>query len=150
MTDTPPATGKKWWRNHLLWFAPLLTFSAGISYFTVFARYPVLRDFPWLNLPLVLVGFLLSVLAFVRTFSRRSRINRKLIAATGLLFSFAIASLFCAYIFYLSYQLPAPAETTLSIETAPGITLIDHTGREVSLSQYQGRKLILTFYRGHW
>lgn len=150
MTDAPPAASRKPRRNHLLWFAPLLTLAAGISYFTFFARYPILRDFPWLNLPLVVLGFLLSVLAFGRTFSRRSRINRKLIAATGLLFSFAIAALFCGYIFYLSYQLPAPADSTLAMDSAPDITLIDHNGREVRLAQFQGRKLILTFYRGHW
>lgn len=137
-------------RNHLLWLGPLLTFGGAVSYFTTFARYPALRDFPWLNLPLVLLGPALSLVALRRSIKRRSRRAIKAAAVVGTLFSFGLASLFCGYVFFLSALLPSPTATTLSISEMPDLTLLDQRGREVSLSSYRGRKLVLTFYRGYW
>ena len=50
-------------RNHFVWLGPVVCFVAGVSYFEAFASVPPLRDVPWVNLPLVLVGWALSVLA---------------------------------------------------------------------------------------
>ena len=48
--DRPP-------RNHALWLGPLISVAGTVSYFQFFARFPALRDFPWINLPLVVIGF---------------------------------------------------------------------------------------------
>lgn len=58
--------------NHALWIGPLITLAGAVSYFTVFSRFAPLRDFPWLNLPVVLAGLALSALAFWRAIARRS------------------------------------------------------------------------------
>ncbi len=61
MTQTPPKQ-----RNHLVWLGLLISLVGLVSYFTFSARFPVLRDFPWLNLPMVLVGLGVSIWALRR------------------------------------------------------------------------------------
>ncbi len=56
-------------RNHLLWIGPAVVFTGFVSYYKVFAFYPDLRDFPWVNLPWVLIGVALTVLGARRAFS---------------------------------------------------------------------------------
>ena len=137
-------------RNHLLWIGPLLTLVGGLSYFMYFARFPVLRDVPWINLPLVMAGVALSLVAVGRGFSRRAVYRGKVLGSLGLVFSVLLASLFTLYIFVWSYSLPEPSELTLSLGTAPDFTLTDQHGKPVSLQGLRGRKVVLTFYRGHW
>ena len=64
--------------------------------------------------------------------------------------SLAMALLFNAYVFHLSYQIPEPTELTTGLTAAPDFVLPDQKGRSVQLSEYRGKKVILTFYRGHW
>jgi hypothetical protein len=137
-------------RNHLLWIGPLLTFVGGVTYFLYFARIPALRDVPWVNLPLVLGGLVLSLVAVGRGFARRAPYRGKVLGSLGAVFSLLIASLFTMYIFVWSYGLPAPGERTLSLGTAPDFILTDQHGAPVSLADLRGRKVVLTFYRGHW
>jgi hypothetical protein len=137
-------------RNHLLWIGPLLTFAGGVSYFLYFARFPALRDVPWVNLPLVLAGLLLSVIALGRAFSRRAVYRGKVLGSLALAFSVLLTGLFALYVFVWSYGLPEPGEVTLSLGEAPDFTLTDQHGEPVTLSALRGRKVVLTFYRGHW
>ena len=134
-------------RNHLTWIGPVITFLGMVSYFLVFVRWPMLRDFPWINLPLVLVGFATSVAAFRRR--RRESLVSRLLAWSGLGFSTLVAGLFCFYVFYYSSTLPV-AGNTLQIERAPGIALTDQHGDVVSLADMRGNKVILVFFRGFW
>ena len=47
-------------RNLYAWIGPLVVLAGTVSYFVYFFRFPVLRDFPWVNLPLVALGLLIS------------------------------------------------------------------------------------------
>ena len=47
--------------NYGAWLGPLVTFVGAISYFVYFVRFADLRDFPWVNLPLVGLGAMLSI-----------------------------------------------------------------------------------------
>jgi hypothetical protein len=136
-------------RDHRVWIGPVVTFAGAVSYFTTFSRFAFLRDFPWLNLPIVLAGVVLSALGARNAF-RSSGTWRKLFAAGGLVLSTLLGGLFCLYVFFLSYLLPAPTAVALGLERVPELTLPDHTGRPVALSGFRGRKLVVTFYRGHW
>lgn len=137
-------------RNHALWLGPLLTFAGMISYFQVFARFPALRDFPWINLPLVLVGLALTVLGVRRAFAHRSRVWIKIAGSIGMAFSLLVGGFFLAYVFAISYSLPDATTTSLDLEQAPDFALSDHTGAIHRLSDYRGSKVVLVFYRGYW
>jgi hypothetical protein len=137
-------------RNHALWLGPLITFVGMVSYFEFFARFPVLRDFPWVNLPLVLIGIALSVGGFWGAYVRGSRWPVKAAASMGLAFSLLCGGFFIFYVFSISNSLPAPTSTTRALEQAPDFALEDSAGRIHRLSDYRGTKVVLVFYRGHW
>jgi hypothetical protein len=129
-------------RNHLVWVGALLSLFGLVSYFTIFARFAVLRDFPWLNLPLVLIGLGLSIWALQRRLSPWS--------AIGALMSAACAALLVGYVFILSDQLPDVATVIEVGAPAPAFSLSDHTGATVELADFEGKPLVLVFYRGFW
>jgi len=134
-------------RNHLAWIGPLLVFAGFVSYYLFFARFPVLRDFPWVNLPLIWAGAVLSVLGVARA---RRRGRGKIPAAVGLLFALLVTAFFHLYVFWLSYRLPDGAESAAVEAVAPDFTLQDQSGRPVSLSDLRGSNVVLVFYRGFW
>ncbi len=137
-------------RNHLIWVGLLITAVGAVSYFSFFARIPALRDFPWVNLPLVALGAVLSALAVARAFRRPERYRGKLLGALGLALSLLLAGLFAFYVFYLSYQLPAATARATELVEAPGFALTAADGGTVRLADYRGRKVVLVFYRGFW
>ncbi len=136
---SPPAR-----RRHGLsvWLGPLVGVAGLVSYFTVFARFPVLRDVPWLNLPLVLIGVALSVHALRRRRSIRS--------FAGLAVSALSATLLAGYVWGLSSQLPATDGVVAVGAPAPSFALPDHQDRVVRLEDFAGHDLVLVFYRGFW
>lgn len=150
MVDSPSRSRSVARRNHALWIGPLLTFAGMVSYFQYFVRFPLLRDFPWVNLPAVLLGLGLSAWGLWQAFSRGSRWWLKLLGGLGTAFSLLIAGLFCAYVFSISYALPAAPSVVLEQGQAPEFVLRDHTGREVRLADFRGSRVVLVFYRGHW
>jgi hypothetical protein len=141
--DRPP-------RNHALWLGPLIAFGGMVSYFEFFARFPTLRDFPWINLPLVLIGIALSLGGFWGAYTRGSRLWVKLAGSFGLALSLLSGGFLIAYVFAISNSLPAESATTTALEQAPDFALEDSEGRVHRLSDYSGSKVVLVFYRGHW
>jgi hypothetical protein len=144
----PEAAARR--RNHALWLGPLAAAAGFLSYYTFFVRFPTLRDFPWVNLPLVLVGLALSAWAAWRAFARPQVFRGRVLGSVGLAFSTLAAGFLCFYVFHLSSTLPPPLSTTLALETAPEFALADQLGATVRLSDYRGRKVVLVFFRGHW
>jgi hypothetical protein len=128
----------------------LITFSGAVSYFLIFARFPKLRDFPWVNLPLVLAGLILSFAGLRRAFDKASSYRGKWLGSLGALFSLLVGGMFGWYVFYYSYTVPPTSEKTAGLEIAPGFELMDQEGRHVRLSDFRGRKVVLVFYRGFW
>ena len=136
--------------NHAAWLGFVLTFAGMVSYFELFARFPLLRDFPWINLPIVLAGMALSVLGLVRAIRRRSRLWARGLAGLGLALSLLVGGFFVVYVFVLSYALPAPTATATSLDVAPDFELPDAHGVKHRLADYRGSRVVLVFYRGHW
>ena len=137
-------------RNHLLWIGPAVVFTGFVSYYKVFAFYPDLRDFPWVNLPWVLIGVALTVLGVRRAFSPLRARRGKILGALALAFSVFVAGIFLLYVFRLSYMLPDSAGVRQKLTAAPQFALTDQDGRQVRLADHRGRKVVLVFYRGHW
>jgi hypothetical protein len=137
-------------RNHALWVGPLVTLAGALSYFTFFARFAPLRDFPWVNLPLVLLGLGLSLLGVVRAWRPARPARRRLLVALVLLPTLALAALFHLYVFVFSSMLPPPSARTAGLVLAPDFSLPAHDGTLVRLSELRGKNVLLVFYRGHW
>lgn len=137
-------------RRNLAGIGPVVTFAGAVSYFLWFARYPALRDFPWLNLPLVLLGVVLSFLGAWAVFTGKRPWSRKLAAGGGLVLTVALAALFTGYVFVLSSMLPEARQETLAMNEAPTVELTGADGSVVDLAGYGGRRVVLVFYRGYW
>lgn len=141
-----------WIYRHSLWLAPLITFVGFVSYYLVFARIPVLRDFPWVNLPLVILGASLAIGGLFRGW-KDSRWMRRVFLLGGTVFSVGLAALLALYVFVISNQMPSAemaAEKLVAGSMAPEFSLTDANGNAVSLADYRGRKVVLSFYRGFW
>jgi len=147
---TPPDQPQAWWRRHASWLGPLITLFGFLSYFLYFYQYPATRDFPIVNLPLVLLGLGLSALGCWSLLKNRARLLRKLLGGLGLLFSFGLTGLLIFYVFYYSYQLPESTAAPAVKTPAPDFTLTDANGEPVTLSSLRGKKVIIDFYRGNW
>lgn len=135
-------------KKHAFWLAPILGLFGFLSYFLLFASFPILRDVPVLNLGIVLLAFILSVLGLLSV--RGASWKRKLLHGAGLLFSLGSAAMLFLYVFGISNQIPKPTDQTIALKAAPEFSLPDANGETVSLSSYRGKKVILSFYRGFW
>lgn len=144
MTETPQRR-----RNHAIWLGVLLAL-VGLLTYLYSIRFPALRDFPWVNLPLVMAGVIVSVAGFWQAVRRPSIYRGKILGGLGLALSVAIAVYFNYSAFFLTAQVPAPTSASLALTVAPDFTLMNQWGQPVRLSQYRGTKVVLIFYRGYW
>jgi len=132
--------------NRPLWAGLVLSVIAFISYFALFARFPVTRDVPWLTYGLFLIAAALLV-AGVRRAQRR--VVAVIVAAIG----FAIFGGFAYVVLLFSKQIPASTGAPRVGAPAPDFTLKDSTGRAFSLASAAAaapKGVLLVFYRGHW
>jgi len=129
-------------RNHAAWVGPLIVLVGLFTYFTVAVRFPALRDSAIANLSLVIGGAAIATWGLIR------RRNWKSWLGFGAAFFFAF--LFCAYIFVLTSQLPAPDTAPAVGSIAPPLELPDQSGRMLSLENFSGQRVLVVFYRGYW
>lgn len=144
--------------NWLTWAGFLLSLAAFASYVTIFVRFPVTRDFPWVNLLLFLLAavFLAFGLrrAFVADRPRKSKIAGSVLAALSVL----VFTSFILTTFVLARLLPASAGAPHIGQKAPDFSLVDTNGKPVSLSELVSSPVdgaapegvLLVFYRGYW
>jgi peptidoglycan/LPS O-acetylase OafA/YrhL len=129
-------------RNHAAWIGPLVGLFGLFSYFTVAVRFPDLRDGAIPNLALVIGGAAIAAWGLLRRRNWKSWLG---FASAGL-----FASLFCAYIFALTSQLPSPDTAPAVGAAAPPLELPDQSGRVLSLENFSGHRVLVVFYRGYW
>ena len=129
-------------RNHAVWIGAILSVLALVSYFSFFARFPALRDTPWVNLLGLVAGLGLSVFGYLH--------RRSLWSGIGLGLSVACATALIGYVYVLSYQLPDQDKVITVGEIAPGFEIPDQDGRTVRLADFRGSPVVLVFYRGFW
>ena len=135
-------------KPHLPWLGFLITLFGIISYFVLFARFPITRDVPWVNLPIVLLGGGFALIGSSGWSGRRG-LGKKIKAMILSVLTVALTVLFVAYIFVLS-KVPEATATSLELEQPMEFSLPDHNGKSVSLSDYAGRRLVIAFFRGYW
>lgn len=152
---------KRRW-NLLLYGGFLLAIAAFFSYFLFFARYPLTRDFPWVNL-LLLAGALGMVgIGLRRAYVQPERYRGHVAGPALATLSLAIAGLFLFYNFSFSRKMPASKGAPQVGQKAPDFTLPDSNGTPVTLSRLWGAAegsaagaakdhwVLLIFYRGYW
>jgi hypothetical protein len=144
--------------NWQIWAGFVLSLVAGFSYQFVFARWPITRDWPWVNLILFAIAMVFLFLGLRRAFKpdKRivSRIFSSLAAALGVLL---LAGLLFA-VFVAGRWLPASAAAPQVGQKAPDFTLTDSNNKPVTLAQLLTERVnnkppkavLLIFYRGYW
>ena len=123
--------------NWPLWSGFLLSPIAFLTYPFVFERWPVTRDFPWVNLLLFGLSALLLVTGLRRAFARGRLLGLRItsgLIATAL--SVAIFANFAMSVFVHARHLPASAHAPRVGERAPDFTLPDVSGALISLAGF--------------
>lgn len=141
----------------LTWTGFLVSVVALMSYPFVFVRWPITRDFPWVNLLLFVVSIVLVATGLRRAFGEPSR-GKRIGAAVGAVLSATAFGLFVIVVFVAGRQLPASYGAPQVGQKAPEFVLSDTTGKQVALSELliaplngQAPKgVLLVFYRGYW
>jgi len=138
------------WPVSAVWLGFVITVAGALSYFLYFVQFASLRDFPVLNLPIVILGGLVAGAGCTRAFRQRRGVLSKGLAGTGFLLTLGLAGLFSVYVFSMSYDLPESSEAPVAESAAPDFTLCDHNNQPVTLSDFRDEKVVLVFYRGFW
>jgi hypothetical protein len=146
--------------NWPLWVGFVLTLVAFMSYFLVFVWFPVTRDFPWANLSIFLIAAVLVLLGVRRGFAadRPHPIRSKIVTSIVSGLSLVVMAFFVFTFFVGGRWLPASTGAPHAGQRAPDFTLMDTTGKSVSLSELLStpvngdapRGVLLVFYRGYW
>ncbi len=127
----------------MVWLGPILAIVGVLSYFTVFATWPITRDVPWVNLTVLAIALGFSVAGLVRS-------RRRALASIGLVLTLFLGGFFVWYCYVFSSVLPG-VELALDVgETVPAVVLRDDRGQDVELGSLAREKLVLVFFRGHW
>jgi hypothetical protein len=158
---------KRSW-NPRIWGGFVLCLAALISYPAFFARYPVTRDFPWVNLLLIAASLFLLATGILRAFRKPDAYRGKIFGSILGVVSVAVVGLFLYGIFVLGKNLPASHGSPQVGQLAPDFTLPDTAGNNITLSNLlqspfptglqpasaqasaNTAAAVLIFYRGYW
>ncbi len=150
-------------RNHFVWAGLLIVVVALLSYLPLFVRFPLTRDFPWVNLLLFVVGASFLGVGVRRAYRQPELYRGKVSSVVLGTLSVVIFGLFLFEIFYAVKQLPASGGAPRVGQKAPDFTLPDKDGKPVTLSallsspsnsgagsREKTSAAVLIFYRGTW
>ena|SRR5260221_622420 len=151
---------KRHW-NSFLWMGFIFILIGLLSYIPIFARFPITRDVPWVNLLLFLIGGVLLGMGLMRAYKQpdlyRGKIFGPILSIVGVLG----VSLFIYGLLIQGRQMPASAAAPKVGQKAPDFALSDQNGKMVSLadlvsssppgtSSPRANGVLLIFYRGYW
>ncbi len=136
----------------------LVTLFAFVSYTVIFARYPITRDFPWVNLLLFAVGLWLVMVGVRRAFAPDRRLWTKIVSTFAATLSVAVCGFFLFLIFGVTKHLPKSQGAPQIGQKAPEFTLPNQNGKSVSLAELLSsptngaapKGVVVVFYRGYW
>jgi len=112
-------SAKKSW-NWWLWIGFLFALSGFFSY-TLFAQFPITRDFPWANLLLFSIGATLLLVGLFRAFWRPQVYRGKIFGSIFAPVSFFLFAFFAYEIFYALRQLPLSAQAPRVGQKSAGV-----------------------------
>jgi drug/metabolite transporter (DMT)-like permease len=144
------ASAKRNW-NWALWIGFLFALAALFSY-GFFAQFPTTRDFPWANLLLFAVAGILLVAGLFRAFGKARVYRGKIFGPILAVLAILMFGFFSYVFFYVLRQVPPSTGAPRVGQKAPGFTLSDQDGQDVSLSDLisKSKAVALIFYRGFW
>jgi len=152
----PQAVDNRW--NWALWLGLLLALGALLCNMVFFAGLPGQRVIPWLSMALALAGLGFVAVGVKRAWHRPTR--AKILASIAALLCLALAGI-AMFAFVTARAIPAAAGAPTVGQKAPDFTLVDTSGRTVSLAQLFApagsgpqsaapKAVLLIFYRGYW
>ena len=144
--------------NWAIWVGFLLVLAGLLTYVPVFVRFPLTRDFPWVNLLMFAAGLALLGVGLARAYRRPMQYRGRVVGPVLTLLSVAGIGFFCFGIFYVARQLPESAGAPRVGQKAPDFSLPDQDNKPVALADLltapaggaEGGGAVLIFYRGHW
>jgi len=144
--------------NWQTWAGFLLTIFSFLSYPFIFVDYPILRDFPWLNLIMFASALVLLFVGVRRAFQPGRRLISKIFAPVVALLSVLVIALFIFAAFIEARRLPASAGAPQVGQKAPEFSIADTNNRPVALADLLTQQVnnkppkgvLLIFYRGYW
>jgi len=144
--------------NWQIWAGFFLSLVAGLSYPFIFVRWPVTREFPWANLVLFAIAFVLLFLGVRRAFKPEKGILAKLFGSLAVALGLLNLAALLFLIFVMGSWLPASKAAPQVGQKAPDFTLTDVNNQPVTLAQLLTEPLnnrppkgvLLVFYRGYW
>lgn len=144
--------------NWPLWSAFLMSVVAFISYPFVFVRFPITRDFPWVNLLLLGLSAALLLAGLRRSFGAEATRKGKIAGAVVASLTGIVCAFFVFSFLIVSRQLPTSHGAPQVGQKAPEFRLADSDGKMVSLSELLSspiagkapKGVLLVFYRGYW
>jgi len=144
--------------NWQIWAGFILSLVAGFSYPLVFVQWPVTREFPWANLVLFAIAFVLLLLGLRRAFKPDKRIISKIFSSLAAAFGVLMLAALLFLIFVMGSWLPASTGAPQVGQKAPNFTLTDTNDKPVALAQLltepinnkPPKAVLLIFYRGYW
>jgi hypothetical protein len=149
--------------NWPLWLGFVFSIVAFVSYFLVFARFPVTRNVPWANFLLFGAGAAFLWAGLRQVVGGAQPFRGKIVGSILTFLSVCIFGVFCFVIFHAARQLPASRESPKIGQKASEFALRDTHGNLVSLSTLLSTPLdpsspfrsapkgvLLIFYRGYW
>ena len=134
----------------LAWAGGIVSLIGFLSYFLYFARFPSLRDTPWLNTLFIVVGVSMSLYGVKSLFAGERTLLATIFAILPLIAGVAALGLLLWYSYVLSATMPLTQSSPAVGAKAPQFALQNHDGKEVKLSDYLGKRVIMVFYRGFW
>jgi hypothetical protein len=142
---------KRRW-NGRVWAGFAIVLVAVLSYVPIFVRFPITRDFPWVNLLLFALGGWLLAGGMKRAFGQPDRYRGKITGTVFSVLALALCALFCWGNFVFARQMPSAGAAPKVGQQAPDFTLADASGRPVTLADLRkaNHAVLLIFYRGYW
>jgi hypothetical protein len=139
---------RRW--NLSLWLGFVVVLGGLFSY-EYFARFPITRDFPWLNLLLIGLGLALLATGLFRAFGNPKVYRGRIFGSIMAVIIVCLVALFCYEVFFVLRDVPASARAPRIGEKAPSFKLPDQNGKQIALADLLSpHGAILIFYRGHW
>ena len=144
--------------NWQIWAGFVVSFIAAISYGFLFVRWPLTREFPWANLVLFAIAFVLLFAGVRRAFKPGKSIVAKIFSCLAAAFGVLMLAAFLFLIFVMGSWLPKSAGAPQVGQKAPDFTLTDSNNRAMTLEQILSepfnnkppKGVLLIFYRGYW
>ena len=144
--------------NWQIWTGFVLSLMGLFSYPFVFVRWPTTREFPWANLVLFAIAFVLLFLGLRRAFKPDKKTVAKIFSSLAAVFGVFMLAALLFVIYVMGSWLPKSAGAPQLGQKAPEFTLTDTNNKPVTLTQLlteplnnqQPKAVLLIFYRGYW